>query len=89
MPGTKDQTETDANANLLAVENGLIKVSEAAEFLSVSRGTLYSLMESGKLAFCKIGKSRRIPRRVLKEFAANSLRTGQPESIEETEGVTT
>jgi predicted DNA-binding transcriptional regulator AlpA len=38
----------DARAAL--VEEGLLKVTEAAEFLRLSRATLYSLMDRGELA---------------------------------------
>ena len=52
-----------------SVEDGLIDVREASRFLSLSRSTIYVLMEEGKLPFAKIGRSRRIPRRAIIEFA--------------------
>lgn len=40
---------------------GLAKVGDAAEFLNLSRPTIYRLMESGELRSVKISGSRRIP----------------------------
>ena len=65
---------TDNDAAL--VEDGLVTVSEAASFLRLSRSSLYVLMERGELAFVKIGRSRRIPRRALIALAACGLRGG-------------
>ena len=64
----------DSNAAL--VEDGLLKVAEAAAFLSLSRATLYTLMDRGELPFVKIGRSRRIPKRAVVELAARGLRGG-------------
>jgi excisionase family DNA binding protein len=69
--GTTGVTGTDG---LLA--DGLVDVKEAAEFLSVSRTTIYALMETGQLRYVKIGKARRIPRRAMIELAAANLRGG-------------
>ena len=52
------------------VAEGLLSVPEAMRFLSISRTTLYDLMDAGKLVYSKIGRSRRIPRRALVELAA-------------------
>jgi excisionase family DNA binding protein len=43
-------------------EQGLIRVADAVRFLSVSRSKLYQLMDARKLAYLKLGRSRRIPR---------------------------
>jgi excisionase family DNA binding protein len=66
------QTTAPTSAASL-VEDGLATVGQAADFLGLSRATLYALMERGELPFCKIGKSRRVPRRALQEFAASNL----------------
>lgn len=58
------------------VEEGLLSVREAARFLSVSRSTLYELMESGQLHYVKLGRARRIPRRAVLALAARNLRGG-------------
>jgi excisionase family DNA binding protein len=39
---------------------GLLTVTNAAKLLSLSRATLYQLMDSGQLSYVKIGGSRRI-----------------------------
>lgn len=39
---------------------GLRPVQDVAKFLSVSRSKVYQLMESGKLPYVKLGKSRRV-----------------------------
>ncbi len=57
-------------ARMALVADGLASVREAAAFLKVSRSTLYKLMDAGGLVSVKIRGSRRIPWRVLKEFAA-------------------
>ena len=66
---------TDIAAAAL-VEDGLVKVSEAAAFLRLSKSTIYELMNNGTLAYTKIGRSRRIPRRALVRLAARELRGG-------------
>ena len=58
------------------VADGLMTVREAAEFLRLSRSSVYALMDHGELAFVKLGRSRRIPRRALVELAARGLRGG-------------
>ena len=55
------------------VNDGLLTVAEAGKFLSVGRSTLYLAMDKGDLAYCKIGRARRIPRRAVVEFAAKQL----------------
>jgi excisionase family DNA binding protein len=69
----KDVEGTDRTA---LVEDGLLTVSEAAEFLKLSRSKLYQLMDDGELAYSKIGCSRRIPRRAVVELAARNLQGG-------------
>jgi excisionase family DNA binding protein len=53
--------------------DGLERVRDSARFLSVSVSQVYALMQRGELPFVKIGKSRRIPRRALVEFAKRNL----------------
>jgi excisionase family DNA binding protein len=40
--------------------DGLVRVVEAARYLSVSRSKLYAMMDSGDLPYVKLGKSRRV-----------------------------
>jgi len=58
------------------VRDGLISLPEAARFLSLSRSKVYVLMERGDLAYVKIGRARRIPRRAVIELAARNLTGG-------------
>lgn len=55
------------------VSEGLATVAEASDFLSLSRSTLYNLMDAGNLPYVKLGRARRIPRRSLHELAAQNL----------------
>lgn len=55
------------------VEDGFLRVAQAADFLCVSRAKLYALMDSGELKFCKFGKSRRVPRRALRAYAERCM----------------
>jgi excisionase family DNA binding protein len=57
------------------VEQGLLRVAEAARFLAVSCSTIYDLMETGRLPYVKLGRSRRIPRQALVDLARRSLVT--------------
>jgi excisionase family DNA binding protein len=58
------------------VEDGLVAVIDASKFLAVSRATIYELMSRGELAYVKVGRCRRIPRRALFAFAAHNLKGG-------------
>lgn len=53
--------------------DGFVSVAGAAQFLGISRAMAYKLMDAGELAFGKIGKCRRVPKRSLAEFARKSL----------------
>lgn len=59
----------------------LLKVTEVAERLSLSRSAIYGLMESGQLGYVKIGKSRRVPlgaiERLVRESSVNVGDTSQ------------
>ncbi len=51
-------------------------VSEAAEYLSISRSKLYEMMDKGELAYVKLGRCRRIQRRDLIDLVSRQLRGG-------------
>jgi len=55
------------------VADGMMSVRDAARFLAIGRTTLYELMDAGRLAYCKIGSGRRIPRRAVHAFAASVM----------------
>lgn len=58
------------------VAEGLVSIREAARFLSLSRSTLYQMMDKGELHYAKIGGARRIPRQALKSLAQDCLLGG-------------
>jgi excisionase family DNA binding protein len=55
------------------IDDGFVTVPQAAAFLSLSRATVYALMDAGELAYAKFGRSRRVPRRALHDYAGRSL----------------
>jgi excisionase family DNA binding protein len=63
----------DRNRDHDTVEDGLVTVKQAAEFLAISVSGVYALMDRRELPFTKLGRSRRIPRRALVELAARNL----------------
>lgn len=67
----------DANETL--VGDGLMTLSEAIAFLRLSRSTLYALMDGGDLAYVRIGRTRRIPKRALVDLAATHLKGDFPD----------
>lgn len=58
------------------VSDGLLSVPDAAKFLSISRSAVYQLMQSGRLPYVHLGRSRRIPKRSLVSLAASNLQGG-------------
>jgi excisionase family DNA binding protein len=54
-------------------ESGFATVKEAAEFLRLSRAKIYQLLETGELASVHFGRSRRIPRAALYDYAERHL----------------
>ena len=62
-----------ANGTLELTADGFARIMEAADFLNVSRATIYVLMNDGTLPSKKIGRSRRIPWNGLREYAASDL----------------
>lgn len=57
-----------------AVADGLWTVDQAANFLRVGRSTIYSLLAAGTVPHVKIGRSTRVPRAALVEYAVANLR---------------
>jgi excisionase family DNA binding protein len=55
------------------VQDGLERLSHAARFLGISRSQIYKLIEAGVLPSVKIGRSRRVPIRAVRELAARHL----------------
>lgn len=55
------------------VGSGLDRVQDVARFLGLSRSMVYKLMDEAALPYVKFGKSRRIPRRAVLEYAASQI----------------
>jgi len=55
------------------LDDGLVTVRQAAQFLGLSIASIYSLMARGELIYAKFGKSRRIPKRALIELAKKNI----------------
>jgi excisionase family DNA binding protein len=53
--------------------DGFERVRDAARFLGISVSQMYALMDRGQIPFAKFGKSRRIPRRALLDFAKRHM----------------
>lgn len=63
------KTETLQERESLAGDR-LCKIDEAANYLAISRASLYEILSRGEIASVKIGRSRRVPLRALIAFAA-------------------
>lgn len=61
------------NERLELVAAGLMTVGQVEKFLNLSRSKIYCLMSDGALPFCRIGRSRRVPRQAVLQFAAAHL----------------
>jgi excisionase family DNA binding protein len=55
----------------------LLRVSEAAELLSVARSRAYAMVQSGELPSVKLGKSIRVPTSALMEFVERIVAGGR------------
>jgi excisionase family DNA binding protein len=54
----------------ITVEPLLVRVEEAARLLSLSRSTIYEMMDAGELPSVRRGTARRIPVAALHEWVA-------------------
>lgn len=55
-------------AHRRSVDRALLRVSDAADALALSRATVYGLMARGTLRAVHIGASRRVPVKAIDEF---------------------
>lgn len=53
--------------------DNLITPSELADFLNISKSSIYRLIDSRKITFCKIGGSLRFRRCDIDEYVKKSL----------------
>jgi len=58
------------------VQDGLVTIETAMEFLDISRASLYRLINDGTLPTVKLIGARRIPRRSLIDLAASRVCRG-------------
>jgi excisionase family DNA binding protein len=56
-----------------SVEPLLVRVEEAARILSLSRSTIYEMMDAGELPSVRRGTARRIPVAALREWVARQV----------------
>lgn len=66
-------TQTGTGRRDEMVRDGFAEVAQAQEYLRLSRSSIYKLMEKGDLLYARFGRTRRIPWRSLREFAARQL----------------
>ncbi|ODU02201.1 MAG: hypothetical protein ABS79_00740 [Planctomycetes bacterium SCN 63-9] len=62
--------------NEAIVQDGLVTIEAAMEFLDISRASLYRLINDGALPTVKLIGARRIPRRSLIDLAASRVTVG-------------
>jgi excisionase family DNA binding protein len=63
---------TSPSSNLC--EDGLLRpYPDAAQFLGISRSSIFQLMANGKLPYVRVVVGKRIPRRALVNFAESRL----------------
>jgi excisionase family DNA binding protein len=59
--------------DVAALEPLLVRVEEAARMLSLSRSTIYEMMDSGELPSVRRGAARRIPLAALREWVERQV----------------
>lgn len=55
------------------ISEGLERVSDAAQFLGISKSSVYKFIALGILPSVKLGNSRRVPIRAVRELASDRL----------------
>lgn len=65
-------TINDEDATLASDGCRLLTIDAAADFLAISRGAVYHLLDRGEVASIHIGRSRRIALAELRRFVATS-----------------
>jgi excisionase family DNA binding protein len=58
-------------------EDRLLTVKEVGELLGLSRASVWKLMDSGALSYCRLLGSRRIPRAAVKSLVERALVSGR------------
>lgn len=55
------------------LSDGLERIADSARFLGMSRGQIYKLINLGMLPSVKLGRSRRVPVRAVRDLARAHL----------------
>jgi excisionase family DNA binding protein len=66
---------TDQNQPPRPIDPLLVRVEEAARLLSLSRSTIYELMDRGELQSVRCGAARRIPLAALRAWVEQQTET--------------
>jgi excisionase family DNA binding protein len=74
------KTARDTRDTKALCSDGLLRPSEAAAFLGISRSVFWVLMQSGRIPFARVtpAGNRRIPRRALIDYAEARLVQADP-----------
>ena len=73
MRDVQEQSQPTLEAS---IEPLLVRVEEAARILSLSRSTIYEMLDAGELPSVRRGAARRIPLAALREWVARQSVTG-------------
>ncbi len=60
------------------MEQGLLRIEEAARYLSLGRSKTYQLVASGELPVVRIGRSVRVPAAALRRWVEQQAEQGSP-----------
>ena len=63
----------DQNSSTLSMEPLLVRVEEAARLLSLSRSTIYEMLDRGELPSVRCGAARRIPLAALRAWVERQI----------------
>jgi excisionase family DNA binding protein len=63
----------EANQPKVQIEPLLIRIEEAARILSLSRSTIYEMMDRGELPSVRCGTARRIPLAALRAWVERQV----------------
>jgi excisionase family DNA binding protein len=65
----------EQNPQTVAIEPHLVRVHEAARLLSLSRSTIYEMLDRGELPSVRCGAARRIPLAALRAWVERQTAT--------------
>lgn len=71
-----DRIQLDPSSAEAGIEPLLVRVEEAARILSLSRSTIYEMLDAGELPSVRRGAARRIPVAALREWVTQQTTRG-------------